>query len=383
MTKGKKVLLVGPLSETGGVTKYVKDLMCSDLNYYKIIVFDTSHPIKNKVSGNGVGYKAFFNAGLVRSIKGGFISLINILKFPLALQQQKPSIVHICGVSFGPFWERALYIFFCKLFEKKIFLHYLGAFDQFYEPSTKIEKMLIKATLRQVDKIAFLSQRVKNIAMEFIPNEKLSVIPSSVKYGEFQKNVKMLFREQNEDINILFMGGADPLRKGILDVIKTIPIVTSENDNVRFLFTGGETVKIYLEKLLSTNMGKYVRFLGWIDERDKLALYKSADILVLPSYNEGLPYVIIEALAVGLPVIATNVGGIPEVIEEGVNGFLIQPGDFHALAKNIINLSNNEKLRKRISQENKEKAKSNYSLNTVLNQIKEIYDGISGMNSLE
>ena len=109
-------------------------------------------------------------------------------------------------------------------------------------------------------------------------------------------------------------------------------------------------------------------------------MYSSADILLLPSYNEGLPYVIIEALASGLPIISTDVGGIPEVIENGQNGYIIKSGDVNALRRHIIELLKDYNLRKKISISNWEKARNDYSLHKNIRLINRIYDDMAHIN---
>jgi glycosyltransferase involved in cell wall biosynthesis len=97
-------------------------------------------------------------------------------------------------------------------------------------------------------------------------------------------------------------------------------------------------------------------------------------LLILPSYEEGLPYVIIEAMLSGLPVISTSVGGIPEVVKDGVNGFLINPGDYKSLADRIIYLCCDEQLRLSIGNSNREEAQLLYSQEIIFRELEDIYD---------
>jgi glycosyltransferase involved in cell wall biosynthesis len=114
--------------------------------------------------------------------------------------------------------------------------------------------------------------------------------------------------------------------------------------------------------------------LGWVSDSEKWAIYQKADLLILPSYEEGLPYVIIEAMASGLPIISTPVGGIPEVIKEGINGFLINPGDYEALANRIIQLVQNKELRLTIGHKNQEDAKNKYAQEQIFLNLENIYN---------
>lgn len=369
----KKVLLLGPLLSTGGVSKYVKDLLNSKINY-EIIHFNTARPEKTYTSSKGkVGYNEIFDAGFIRFLKGTFITLRHLLVFPFVLMLKRPHVVHISGVSYSTFWENAYYIFISKLLSKPIFFHYLGAFDLFYGQSSPFAKFLIRNVLKKVDKIALLSRKVKIIMSRFIPESRLYVLPSTVRVSDFLKKKKEPKILDKNLINILFVGGADPFRKGLADVVKSIPLVARECENFSFILTGGENVNRFLVKCKKMGISSYVNFWGWVKEKDKIQLYHSADILLLPSYNEGLPYVIIEALAAGLPIIATPIGGISEVIEDGVNGLLIDPGDYYDLAKKIVILAKNKSLRDMIARNNFEKARKDYSLEILLERIADIH----------
>ncbi len=371
----KKVLLVGPCQSVGGISKYITDLLNSQLKY-KIIHFNTARPIKHTTSIADVGYRAIFDAGFGRFLLAIFITIKHLLSFPLIMIFRQPDIVHITGVSFSGFWENAYYIVISKFFHKPVLLHYLGAFDIFYDLSNKFEKYFIKYILRKVDKISVLSKKAKSIMNQFMKEELITIIPTWVDISFFRKKTDVLFPD-DKMINLLFVGGADPLRKGLRDIIRTIPIVTNKVNNVRYIFTGSLTVKKVLSEYRIKNIHKHVIFLSWVSENEKVKLYNSADILLLPSYNEGLPYVIIEAMAARLPVIASTVGAIPEIIEEGVNGYLIAPGDYNELAQKILLLIKDRKQREKIGIRNYMKVRTQYQREIIIKKIEDLYDNLA------
>ena len=117
--------------------------------------------------------------------------------------------------------------------------------------------------------------------------------------------------------------------------------------------------------------------MGYVDEKEKIKTLTSPDIYILPSPAEGLPISILEAMSAGLAVISTNVGAIPEVIENGVNGYLIEKGDYKNLAEKILTLANNRELLDTMSLNNSEKVKRTYDLNKVISKMDDLYDSIS------
>ena len=100
--------------------------------------------------------------------------------------------------------------------------------------------------------------------------------------------------------------------------------------------------------------------------------FRNADVLVLPSLSEGFPVTILEAMASGLPVIATRVGGVPEIIENNVNGYLVETENPQEIAEALLTLLRDEQLRKCISGNNRKKAE-NYQWDKVAATLEEIY----------
>jgi glycosyltransferase involved in cell wall biosynthesis len=368
-----RILLIGPKTSTGGISKYVDDILSCDLNY-DVIHFNITRPIKSKTRiTNEVNYSTIINAGFFHLVKSIIVTIWNLLRFPIVIIKYKPKIVHVSGASFFVFWENAFYIIISKLFRKKIFFHYLGAFDQFYYASNKFQRRLIRVILCKVDYLAVLSEKVKSIMIQFFDESKLSVIPSTISFSDYNKGEKIGTFDSSK-FYVLFVGGADPYRKGLKDIIEAAGKIISKNNQINFVLTGGDNV--IAAKLEVNRLGLQNNFIfwGWIKPEEKIKLYNSVNILVLPSYNEGLPYVIIEALAAGLPIVASDVGGIPEVVINSENGYIIKPGDQESLAKYILKIKNDPNLYKRIVKNNSLKAKEKYDFHVFITNLTKIYD---------
>lgn len=112
----------------------------------------------------------------------------------------------------------------------------------------------------------------------------------------------------------------------------------------------------------------------WLDQsQSKIELLERSSIFALPSYNEGLPVSILEAMAAGLPVISTNIGGIPEQIDHKASGFIIKPGDTESLLNHIKFLLENEDARKQLGEAAKYKVDKSFSLNVIGDEILNMY----------
>lgn len=367
MKKNTNVLLIGPLTKVGGLSKYVKDILTTNFEQ-KIIHFNIARPVKKKVKKTAIGYKELFNAGIVRMITGVAVTLWHMFIFPFILVFKGPKIIHIAATGDFVFWEDSFYVLISRLFGKKVFLHYLGSFDIYYNKSGSFHKRFIKYILLKCHFIGILSKKVQNLVADITAQPyKLVLIPSSVDFSLFENKKTLIPRD--ETIKVLFLGGFDAYKKGISDILKVIPEITSENPTVKFVITSSKKLDIDLDEKIKNK----IIFFEWIADEDKIPLYNSCDIFLLPSYDEGLPYSMIEAMAAGLPVISTYIGGIPEVIEKNINGFLLSPGDLKSLKESITKLIQDKKMRQEMSVNNKEKIKNEYSLESNTVKIKTIY----------
>ncbi|MEH7521623.1 glycosyltransferase, partial [Priestia megaterium] len=166
-------------------------------------------------------------------------------------------------------------------------------------------------------------------------------------------------------------------RKGILDLIeasqKIITELESKNKQVEFVIAGdGElesTSKSLVEKL---GVSKYFKFVGWVNNEQKQELLKESDLFVLPSYNEGLPLSILEAISYGIPVISTNVGSINEAVKNEENGYLINPGDKEKLADFTIKLLTDSNF-KQMGQASRKVAVDLFDINSYFKMVENLY----------
>jgi glycosyltransferase involved in cell wall biosynthesis len=370
----KIILFVGPLGHVGGLSRYTKDLLDFKTEN-KIILFNTIRPRNKQLKSDKTGYVATLLAGgFSHFVKAASVTLWHFMCFPVILLLRRPDIVHIAGTGYYVFWENAYYQLMSKLFGKKVFLHYLGAFDLFYEHSSRFVRIIIRIVLKSSDKIGVLSLKVKQLIGTFIPENKMFLLPSSVNVKEFIQKRSNSVHSESDILQILFMGGWDPYRKGIKVLLKSIPIVVQECKNVSFIFTGCDVLKGLKEECEYLGITNFVQLHGWVTQEEKILLYNSVDVFVLPSNNEGLPYGIIEAMAAGLPVVSTYVGGIPEVVENGINGFLINPGDHQDLAEKMIRLIKDSALRSMMGVTNVTKIQQSYSLESVQTKLSTIYN---------
>ncbi len=175
-----------------------------------------------------------------------------------------------------------------------------------------------------------------------VPDERIRVLRNGV-----PRLSGWRARAQGAPFRLLFLGNLFE-RKGIADLLVAlahpgIPACT-------LLVAGGGDVGRYSARAEALGLGGRVRFAGWVDQAGAAACLAEADALVLPSYDEGLPLVILEALSLGVPVVTTPVGAIPEVLADGDTALLVPPGDVAALAAALRRLAGDPALAARLSE---------------------------------
>lgn len=237
------------------------------------------------------------------------------------------------------------------------------------------KKYLIKWTYKMAHQLITTSDKVKEkiVRERYINSNRIKVIPEGIllsRYGSLPAKGELRKRLgfPEEGIYIIFAGSLVE-RKGLRYLIKAFTEI--KNENLKLLIIGEGKMKLEFQRMSCDDR---IEFLGY--KENAVEYIKAADILVLPSFHEGLPNVLLEAMAVGTPVIATNVSGIPELIEDGVNGLLIPPRNSDALKKAIARLIADIHLAKEFVRSSLEKVKF-YKIEVIVQTYKNLYKEFS------
>lgn len=173
-------------------------------------------------------------------------------------------------------------------------------------------------------------------------------------------------KKPNDMITVTFVGRL-VYSKGVQDLILVFSEISKEYD-AKLLIVGDGPYKPDLQRMAQAVGKENIRFLGRKNQSEIVAILASSDIFVNPSYSEGLPVSVLEAGAVGLPIIATDVGGTSEIIEDGKTGFLIQPKDNKALREKICLLIENEQLREDFAKNVRQVIDKNFSWDIIVDR---------------
>ncbi|MCM8760897.1 MAG: glycosyltransferase family 4 protein [Candidatus Omnitrophica bacterium] len=367
MVDKRKVLLIGPVAPpVGGMTISMENIVTSKLREsYTFYVLDVTG-CKTRDKKASILKRMFHQIRL-------FWRLFYIL------MRKNPALIHVQMSSFQYFYRRGIDIVVSRLFRKKIILHLRGgSFVEFYEEAPYIAKWAIRVVLGMSNRIIALSSYWKEVLVTMSEPAKISVIPNGVKVSELRlkENIRPRLGLSATDIVILHVGPIGR-RKGSFDLVFAIPLILEKINKARFIFCGIGEFEGEIDELLSLIKEKGLSDVFWYAEKlsgqDKYNYYLSSDIFVLPSYHENMPNSLLEAMAAGLPAVVSDVGAIPEIAKDGINGFLVKPGDIISLSEKIITLSSDAVLRKSMGKRNLEEAKEKYDMPIISDKIDKVY----------
>lgn len=297
-------------------------------------------------------------------------AFFSYLKFIYLLLFKKPNLVHIHSSFGASFYRKLPFIYIASSKKIPIINHIHGAdFDNFYINASQTKKSFIQKTYSKCSMLIALSEEWKEHLKLIVPEEKITIIYN---YSLLKKESLIARRDRSLNYQVLFLGEIGQ-RKGCYDFPAVIEKVASVIPGVKFVLAGAGEIKTLQELLEKKGVKHYVTFPGWIRGDEKHRLLIESDIFFLPSYNEGMPMAILDAMGYGLPIISTNVGGISKIVRNDENGYLCTPGDTVLFAQYIIDLLLNEEKLKSLGEGSYKIVENKYSFQHHLKTLKKLY----------
>jgi glycosyltransferase involved in cell wall biosynthesis len=208
-----------------------------------------------------------------------------------------------------------------------------------------------------------------------IPQQRLHVCHKSINVERYASALALREQTSPHPLRVLFVGG-NMQRKGLPILISAASKVLKKFPETEFWIAGKDKAEPYMQSLCyQAGVGERFRFLGLQSQDNLLKLYAEADIFVMPSLTEAFGVVFLEAMAAGLPVIGTRVGGVPEIIDDRYNGILVEAGNVTELEDAIILLLGNQNLREHLRETGLATARR-FDVNSMMQCTYQIYQKI-------
>ncbi len=294
--------------------------------------------------------------------------------FFFLLSHREVKIVHIHGAAKGSVFRK--YVIFCiskRIFRRKVIFHsHASEMEDFYNSGNIVVRKVCSDFFNNVDLIICLSSSWdKFYSSNFSP--KSTVVLENI--VDQQLEIKANQYNSSKPISFLFLGAIGN-RKGIFDLLQVLKQNREYYEGKIKLIVGGNGEVDKLKKIILDNsLQEIVLFKGWVSGEEKANLLKTTDVYILPSYNEGLPLSILEAMSYGMPIISTDVGGISEVVHDDQNGCLIKPGDLSQLDASLRKFVEDPALLKRYGLKSLDIVMPYYS-KSVIPKLNMIYEDL-------
>jgi glycosyltransferase involved in cell wall biosynthesis len=235
-------------------------------------------------------------------------------------------------------------------------------------------------TIKAADRIVAVSASVKEDISHYrgVDRDKIEVIHNGVDIEVFKPSKPILRDKYAEGFdNVFLFLGRLIEQKGLPYLIDATKEVIKDYPSTRLLVVGRGKLKGALEaRVRKEGLQKHIVFPGFVDEKTLPSLYSSCDAYVLPSLWEVLPISLLEALSCGAPLIASDAGGNPEVVENGVNGFIFEKRNTNQLAEEMKTLANDPALRKRMARKSREIAVKKFDWDIIAQKTIRFYNKV-------
>jgi len=375
------------LLTAGGLDKQIYDvLLIKGLSIESGMADDEAMAVEKSIREAEIeGVRILTLSGLVRRISPfydfkTFFALVKILRY------ECPHIVHTHTSKAGILGRWAAFFAGVPIIihtpHGHVFWGYFGRLK------TSFYIILEKFTAVITDKIIALTEQEKNDHLHFriASGDKFSVVHSGIKLDRFSNlsaDPAVMRRKLGISEGDLVVGTTGRLTpvKGYRYLIEAAVNILDARPNTTFVFLGAGELSDELKKMASKlGMKEKVKFLGW--RPDVAEVMSAFDLFVLPSLNEGMGRVLVEAMALGKPIVASDVGGIPALVLHGENGYLVFPGDAEHLSAAISDLLENPEKRKSMG-ENGKKIAADYSADAMVQKIDQLYRTVLQQKHIE
>ncbi|MBJ6724248.1 glycosyltransferase family 4 protein [Geomesophilobacter sediminis] len=308
MDRTGKILMAGPSREgRGGITKVVNNWLEADY-----------------LAGFRLDYLAT-TAG-----EGGKLLPAVAAVARAARRLGEYDLLYIHSSSRSSFFRKSLIAWLGRLYGRRMILHiHPNHFLDFLAQARGVKRSYILATMAQFEAVVALNDEVAAVVRRLLPGRQVFVLPNPVDLNRFAAPAP----ERRDEATFLFLGSLLPA-KGIYDLAAAVEILKGRGVRVRVNCFGASDGGAFAAHLARRGLGE-ISVGSWLGPDEVVRELKRCTALILPSHTEGLPNVVLEAMAARTPVLATSVGGLQDLLRDGENALVFAPADPESLADKI------------------------------------------------
>jgi glycosyltransferase involved in cell wall biosynthesis len=350
----------------GGIAAYCKELLGSSLPQKVNLRFVVTSSQERELSSSG---KA--------SLANLRFALKDLARFFQAVREHRPQVSHIATVYGLSFVKHSICVVMARLMGSKVLLHPHCSITMLYTEKSKWWQWYFRQVVRLTSGVIGLSSEWQQLKND-MPNLPVYEVPNAINLSPYQAIAEEHLNRSggNGTVRMLYLGyiGRD---KGSFDLVEAAQHTLPQAIDIHIDLVGSdlnpgsrEQVKAHGEALGVIDCVQ-VQFPAY--DHEKLEYFRKADVFVYPSYHEGMPMAVLEAMASALPVIATRVGGLPDVIKDGENGLLVNAGQPEELASAMVKLAADPELRCKMQQKSYQFMLDQFDIEQRVTKLLEIY----------
>ncbi|MDZ7859582.1 MAG: glycosyltransferase family 4 protein [Candidatus Krumholzibacteriota bacterium] len=282
--------------------------------------------------------------------------------------------VYIHASSGKSFYRKSLFLCLALLFRKKVIFHiHPSHFYDFLMNLSGFKKKFSFSLLLKAATFIVLTESMKEKISSLFPEKATYVLRNPINLKLFNNSHNNRRRQHQ----LLFLGWFIP-EKGVYDLVDATEILIKKGFGLQLYFFGTKQRKELINYVETKKLAHVIQVGKWLSDDEKIDyLYKST-MLILPSYSEGIPNVILEAMATKTPIVATQVGGLSEVLKNNYNAVITLPGNPERLSSDIERTLKDDQFRERIALNAHKDAREKYDISIVKERFKKIIDSTTG-----
>ncbi len=358
--KRPKLLMMSTLPpSTGGIPTWTVGLRNSELaEHFELRIVDSAPTNFEAVSGES-RFRGDRAVDAIRTLSRWIYQLVTF----------RPDVVHVNTPYYWAFLRDGLAIWLASLAGAKTALHPRGGdFPDFVEGAPRWLRFFIDATVRRATRCIALTRPNEALFREITDEDRIRYVPNFIKLQDLGEIPDRSQRREGR-VKILFVGWMLEA-KGVRELLAAARALPQAD----FTLIGAEDPDFVAEITPELEaLAGHVKRLPPRPRADVLELYHEADVFVLPTWREGFPNVVLEAMGAGLPVVSTPVGAIPDAVREGEDGFLVPVEDAAALTEALRRLVEDRDLRLRMGASGRARAVEVFSMEAVIEQLEAVY----------
>ncbi|MGO4173642.1 glycosyltransferase family 4 protein [Bosea sp. TAF32] len=301
--------------------------------------------------------------------------------FTALLMVNRRSVVHVQLTQRLSVLREGMFVLLARAFGTRVILHHHGAeFPDFIETASPLWKRIARKVCQAASVNVVLGNVWKSVLRDKlnIADDKIALVQNAIRLaGRKPRNIR---REPGQPLQLVLLANLTP-RKGVREALLALAELRKAGLNVRLTLAGGGMIAHFEQMARELGVEDCCDFLGWIDRTRMWSVIDAADIMIVPSHQEGFPMSIIEAFAAHLPVVTTPVGAIPETLKDGFDCLFVPVGDHAALANAVARLESDEALRQLLAENAYRTFRRELSHDAMIARMMHIWQGPRGSES--